>query len=114
MEAKTIVGAQAVEFQGLLGGLYHERNQCILCRFASLSFSVSLSLSTAFPTLYSSSFLTVSVGPLILLPLHCNVLMAPLGPLSTSKLFLLQILYKLSLQTALFSPRFSIPTPESY
>lgn len=52
------------------------------------------------PTLYSPSFFTVAAGPLILPPLNRSVLLAPHGPISTSSLLLLHILYNLSLQTS--------------
>lgn len=79
-----------------------------------LCFSFTVNWFPPPPTLYSPSFFTVAAGPLILPPLNRSVLLAPHGPISTSSLLLLHILYNLSLQTAPLSPRFSILTPKRY
>ena len=63
-DAENLLGAQVVEFLGLL-----ERALLTLCRFAPLDISDSLSLSTAFPTFYTQYFLKAPMCPLILLPL---------------------------------------------
>lgn len=98
-DAENLLGAQVVEFLGLL-----ERALLTLCRFAPLGISDSLSLSTAFPTFYSQYFLKAPMCTLILLPLKFSLLMTPRGLCSTSRASFFYIIWRtLTANCPLFS-----------